>query len=369
MAPLLANLLIASLLALAFGLYHFDPDRFHRIAQEDEALEWATFWALVLAAVAHGRAALAQRRTGTPWPWFSLGVSLFCLVVAMEEISWGQRLVGYRSPEYFLARNYQQELNLHNVADDWIRQTAFLGIVLGYGVMLPAVWRLRRVSEWGERLAIVPPPLWLAPGFALTAALYQIYPWTFAGEWAEAMFGLGMLYAGLSIGHELAAGGGDARRRTLERIIALQTLLLIGLGVGTAQAWLRLARTTPAHVEAARVELEALRDDYALAKSRTRCGVHKRVHSHVVKYELTHLYEGRFAALAGAGLPEDRAQFFLDPWNSPYWINHTCAEDGSRRAIFVYSFGPNRRRESSDWAIEGDDLAAWVSRPEPMATD
>ena len=28
-----------------------------------------------------------------------------CFVVAMEEISWGQRLFGYRAPAYFLGHN------------------------------------------------------------------------------------------------------------------------------------------------------------------------------------------------------------------------------------------------------------------------
>ena len=48
-----------------------------------------------------------------------------------------------------------------------------------------------------------------------------------------------------SIAHELGPTGGEARRRRLEGAIALQTLLVIGLGVGTAQAWLRVARSTP----------------------------------------------------------------------------------------------------------------------------
>lgn len=365
MAPTLANLLFALILAVAFGLQHLDSDRLYRIAQEDEALEWATFWSFVLAAVAHARVALAQRRGGQRWPWFSVGVAAFCVLVAMEEISWGQRLLGYRSPEYFLAHNFQQELNLHNVANDWLRQAAFMAIVIGYGVVLGLAGLQPALRSYADRLGIVAPPLWLAPGFAATAIVYEAYPWTFAGEWAEAMLGFGMLCAGLAIAARWPAPGESNTANKLARSIGGHALLCLGLGAGTAWLWFAAVRVTPAHVEAARVELEALRDDYALAKSRTRCGVHKRVHSHVVKYDVDHLYTGHFAELVGTGLPEDRARYFLDPWNSPYWIKHKCAADGSRRAILVYSFGPNRHRDSTDWTVEPDDLAAWVSRPGP----
>lgn len=38
-----------------------------------------------------------------------------CILLAMEEISWGQRIFGWATPESFLASNYQQETNLHNL--------------------------------------------------------------------------------------------------------------------------------------------------------------------------------------------------------------------------------------------------------------
>ena len=56
------------------------------------------------------------------------------------------------------------------------------------------------------------------------------------------------------------------------------------------------------------------------------------------------------------GLPEERARFFLDPWNYPYWVQ--CTRDGDRRFNYVYSFGPNRRRESTEWEVLGDDIGA-----------
>ncbi len=54
----------------------------------------------------------------------------------------------------------------------------------------------------------------------------------------------------------------------------------------------------------------------------------------------------------------DRYGFFLDPWNNPYWIRY---ERGSGRAV-IYSFGPDRRRNSDLKPIgkmSGDDIGVF----------
>ena len=66
------------------------------------------------------------------------------------------------------------------------------------------------------------------------------------------------------------------------------------------------------------------------------------------------LAEGEFVRLAGQGMPPERAEFLLDPWNSPYWLRDHCNDDG--RVVFIYSFGPNRLRDSNDRRIRDDDV-------------
>ncbi len=89
-----------------------------------------------------------------------------------------------------------------------------------------------------------------------------------------------------------------------------------------------------------------------------RCGLHKRVYTFVRQYGQRHLTRGEFANLHDRGLAPERLRFFLDPWNTPYWIRHDCRS--SPRKIFVYSFGPNRRRDSSRTEVLGDDIGAKV---------
>ena len=92
-----------------------------------------------------------------------LGISALVLFGAGEEISWGQRLVGWESPEWFLDHNKQNETNLHNllVFGVNINKMVFaklLGIgMLLYLVALPLAYRRRpRFREWIDRRAIPP---------------------------------------------------------------------------------------------------------------------------------------------------------------------------------------------------------------------
>ena len=144
------------------------------------------------------RSAVRQRRLRHNLPWFLTGLALFCFVVAMEEISWGQRIIGYRPPVYFLEHNFQQELNLHNVVDTSLRKLGLKVIILGYGVVLPIVALAPGVKRLLDVTGIVVPPASMIPSFLLVFATYQIYPWKHSGEWVELMLGLGFLFVALA---------------------------------------------------------------------------------------------------------------------------------------------------------------------------
>ena len=108
----------------------------------------------------------------------------------------------------------------------------------------------------------------------------------------------------------------------------------------------------PGNVAAVQGELRALVADFHSGKLRHRCGLHKRLYTFVRQYDQDYLFEGMYSKLVAQGLPKERAEFFLDPWNSPYWVQ--CTKKGRKRFEYVYSFGPNRRRESTEWEILGE---------------
>ena len=121
----------------------------------------------------------------------------------------------------------------------------------------------------------------------------------------------------------------------------------------------------PELVETARVELKALSQDFVtmfrLGRVRpTSCGLNKRVYTVLVQFNQSYLRKGAYSRLRSQGLPAARADFFIDPWNSPYWIQHDCSERSGGELVMVYSFGPNHRRESTEWEVGGDDIAAII---------
>ena len=304
---LVANILVLAVLAYAWVLEARFPDFYYMSVQEDEYIEWASFWAFLLAAVA---AVVKSREPGAGrFPWFLWGLALFCFVVAMEEISWAQRVLGYRPPVYFLEHNFQQEFNFHNVIDTDYRKLALSATIAGYGVVLPLLALVAPLRRLIERIGIVVPPLGLLPLFAATFAMYLVYPFSHSGEWVELMLGLGMLFALLPAGLR-------------PMLIGWAIVMALGLASGAAT---RMQRDEhPATMAAAQAEVEAIKRDFESGRVRSRCSLHKRLYSFVVKYDQFGLQSGEFASLVSQGMPEERAEFLLDPWNSPYWIRHRC---------------------------------------------
>ncbi len=347
-----ANASILLLFVAAALLHVWNEPLYYVSVQEDEYLEWATFWAFVLAAglyFARGRRQLAEHR---PFPWFVFGLSLFSLLVAMEEISWGQRLLDYKAPDYFLEENYQQELNIHNVVETGIRKLVMQLILLGYGVVLSALSLWPSFSRILERLRIAAPPPMLIVSFFSMSIIYAWYPWSHTGEWVELAMGLGFAYAALY--REPPRSVGTHGTRNLS-IVFLGIWLLAGVTVHVA----RIAHASdPERVAQAKLEVEALAEDFASGRLHTGCGIHKRLYTFLREYQQPYLLEGSFADLVRARGDHSRAQYLLDPWNSAYWIRHKC--DDGRVSRFVYSFGPDRRRDSSEWQIGRTDIGAYL---------
>ncbi len=69
---------------------------------------------------------VVKRSWKNPW---RLLLGLLCIVIAGEEVSWGQRFFGFSTPEALGAINLQNEFNLHNIA-------GVNGVVLGVGLVV-----------------------------------------------------------------------------------------------------------------------------------------------------------------------------------------------------------------------------------------
>lgn len=163
---------------------------------EDLVGEWIQFWSLFAAFVLSAKLALGPGRFRLIFGMLTLS----CLYVAMEEISWGQRLFGFASPAFFKAHNLQGETNLHNFLTGPYSTALKAGItyvlaagLAAYGALYPIALRLRwRPAVRLDARGLPAPPLYLS-AFFVGGAVLETSPFGFnEAEVAEILVGLAL---------------------------------------------------------------------------------------------------------------------------------------------------------------------------------
>lgn len=159
-ATVLAPVVVLALLMVLIAL---PPTREATLGQlgENRPVEMLTVVTLLAAAVL---AALEARRCLTRAErGRALFFALFCLgafVTAMEEIAWGQLLLGFDTPEALAEVNVQGETTLHNIGGLQGRSELFRILAGGMGLAGVLLHRSQRLRD----LAV---PRVLAPLFAV----------------------------------------------------------------------------------------------------------------------------------------------------------------------------------------------------------
>ena len=109
---LLSTSLIVCLSILVLKLI-FGGSRFYEnFLDENSVVEWLTALFLMLSAYFASLIYL-QRITFSKKIFFALAIIFF--IASMEELSWGQMIFNWDSPEKFAALNSQSETNIHNL--------------------------------------------------------------------------------------------------------------------------------------------------------------------------------------------------------------------------------------------------------------
>ena len=381
----------AGLMILAEWVF---PD-FISSMQEDAWAEWATAYAFLGASLTAllslwlwKRKPNAQEIAGTVLPVVLCGAALFCFAVAGEELSWGQRLFNYRPPELFTELNYQQELNIHNFFKErevWEipldSRYLVVYVSIGLGMAMPlAAWLVAHKSGRSSAPSgSLSPPLYLAPWFAAVAWAEVSYPGRFTGEAAELLMGL-VLLADAVQRFGVIRRGSDAVGPAL---YVLPAVLAVPFVMGTLTPMAVQALSNNSYTEAVlltREELELLKSDLSDPKTvhvlATKYSVHRRLFTAARFQQLEFGNRSRFlefrtspAEPGGAEPRRDRRGYFLDPWNNSYWIQYSRRRD----AAIIYSFGPNRRRDTNferlseeevrSEVLDGDDIGVTVTIP------
>lgn len=146
---------VLTLAGAAMSYMHADLFR-NQYTVEDGLIEWLTVVALVIAMIVCFRRAWLLRLQAKPL--FLIMTCLFGLAFlfgAGEEISWGQRLLGVESPEFFKQHNAQGETNFHNMMINEIKINKLV-FGKGFGLLLlfylAVLIPLYRRRAWVNRL-------------------------------------------------------------------------------------------------------------------------------------------------------------------------------------------------------------------------
>lgn len=121
-----------------------DPDFYRTWIEPELGLVELATPALLVPAILCGIAATRRwQRYPAVWlgPWM-LALTLGCIYFAGEELSWGQQLVHWDTPDLFRRLNDQGETNLHNMSS-WLDQkprAALKAFVIVGGIIMP-LWQ------------------------------------------------------------------------------------------------------------------------------------------------------------------------------------------------------------------------------------
>lgn len=174
------------LFIIFFAIRLLSMNLFFEIIREDSLVESAQFFTIFIASLVSFFCAkiFMQRNKFLAIIYFLLAIMFFFL--AGEEISWGQRLIGFSTPADFSSRNLQDEFNVHNL--DSFRSNTWLGYFLicefgAFGWMLISL-----VPKRLKKIKFLIPP-WFVSSYFLVAFLYYFLTspsvQIFFPEWSE----------------------------------------------------------------------------------------------------------------------------------------------------------------------------------------
>lgn len=181
----LAPVALIGCLVVIAGLSFVNHDvfrpMFRWITAEDSILEWSQFLFVFLSSLICGAISIRLARM-KQYPLAALYalLALAALFVAGEEISWGQRVFGWETPEALDAINHQGETNVHNIR--WVQRLFGFAVLIGgmYGTITPLL-SLKYPGKQPRTLThfMLVPPLFSVTSFLMPFAYraFRILIW------------------------------------------------------------------------------------------------------------------------------------------------------------------------------------------------
>ena len=209
-------------MCVAFSELALDGSTVDWLIKEDSLVEWIGALGLLVGSILYLASFVFARRrrpvgmapTGV---WALLGLALALFFFFGEEISWGQRLFGYGTPDSISGVNAQDETTFHNV--NFLQGGLFDGDRLfragwlAFFVLLPLVcWLWPRVRD---RLSPLLPiaPVWLAM--------------LFLASWILALVALNLFDSGYDALYPISHATSEIQESSVEVLMAIAGLLTL----------------------------------------------------------------------------------------------------------------------------------------------
>jgi hypothetical protein len=186
--------LVLLIIIIGFVLYYTDLPIFEKYVEEDGIVEWLTVLGLLLGTIVCVSRFLKLRKFKNWWFLFVvIDMGLLLFFAAGEEISWGQRILGIKSSEFFLEKNSQGETNLHNLVVDGVKLNKLifsigLIIVMGiYLVVIPFLYKYNpKIKNFIDRSGIPLPRIYQVISILVVFLLTSLIPHEKKAELLEA---------------------------------------------------------------------------------------------------------------------------------------------------------------------------------------
>lgn len=179
-------MIVAIFIILCYSVFIFlKVDTVSKLGEEDQFFEWLTAIFFILAAVIFFLIFVRTKNL------IFLIVAIGMLIGAGEEISWGQRLFGFKTPDSISMINVQKEFNFHNLAlvnskdfdGNWkhgLKRLLEINLLFKLsamlcGIVLPfCIYHFKFLSRIAIKLKVPIPPISVGIFFFLSWGVYWL---------------------------------------------------------------------------------------------------------------------------------------------------------------------------------------------------
>ncbi len=190
--PLLVAFLFPALIACLLALVYPQPEAFGALMQEDTWTAWLSIFFWLSAALGFFLRWHLHKQELERGPRILLwSLFAFTLFATLEELNWGQRIIGFQSPAFMQERLQNAHFSLHYLVAHLLGfEIKFIAgsFLMAYGLVLPiatSAYLPLKKQLYPYRFALALPTI--APWFLIAALLVLLQPVHHVEELAELM--------------------------------------------------------------------------------------------------------------------------------------------------------------------------------------